>query len=154
MQYAIGVGSAVCCFGAAYAAHMIFPTKPIAEGDILLSQSTMGTLNFLPLETLKKMKLTPRKLIDLYIEKRANLADVLMIVSKTSSIDEAIKVIQAGEKTPENLFLTKAIQDHYPTVAPEPAPPVVEAPPAPPPAPAARPLHAPPPPPVAPPSLE
>jgi hypothetical protein len=115
MQYVVGVGTAVCCFAAAYGAHMIFPTKPIAEGDILLSQSTGDTLNFLPIEKLKEMKLTPRKLCQLYLDKRANLADVLMIVTNKSTFDEALKFIQTEPRTPENIFLMKAVHDHYPT---------------------------------------
>uniref|UniRef100_A0A6C0I5R3 Uncharacterized protein n=1 Tax=viral metagenome TaxID=1070528 RepID=A0A6C0I5R3_9ZZZZ len=115
MQYAVGVGTAVCCFAAAYGAHMVFPTKPIAEGDILLSQSTLNTLNFLPIEKLREMKLTPRKLCQLYLDKRANLADVLMIVTNKSTFDEALKFLQTQTQTPENMFLMRAVHDHYPT---------------------------------------
>ena len=114
MQYAAGIGSAVCCFAAAYGAHMIFPTKPIAEGDILLSQSTINTLNFIPIDKLREMKLPPRKLCQLYLDKKANLADVLMIVTNKPDFDSALTFLQTQPQSPENMFLLKAVHDNYP----------------------------------------
>jgi hypothetical protein len=113
MQSIIGVATAVCSFGAAYGAHCIFPTKPIAEGDILLSQSTIGTFNFLTRESLEKTAKKPRDLIDLYLKRKANLEDVVEIITGKNSIPEARAVLETAERTPENLFLLKAIKENY-----------------------------------------
>jgi len=114
MQSIIGVTTAVCCFGAAYGAHYIFPTKPIAEGDILLSQSTIGTFNFLSRDALEKTTKKPRDLIDLYLKRKANLEDVVEIITGKPSVEEARLALESSEKTPETLFLLKAIRENYP----------------------------------------
>jgi hypothetical protein len=57
MQAVIGSIVAVSAFGAAYAAQIMFPIEPIADADLLLSQSTIGTVNILS----NRLRLLPEK---------------------------------------------------------------------------------------------
>jgi hypothetical protein len=113
MQAVIGAVVAVSSFGAAYAAHMVFPVKPIDEADLLLSQSTIGTVNILNKEELERKKRTPRQLIQLYLDRKANLEDVIEIVTGKSSIKEAYSHLQSMEQTAEIKFLIKATEKNY-----------------------------------------
>ena len=116
MQAVIGSIMAVSAFGAAYMAHMIFPVKPIDDADILLAQSTVGTVNLLSKDTLQSQAKTPRELIDLYLQRKANLEDVIELVTGKSTIPEAYAELQKMPPTPETVFLMKVTQKYYPTL--------------------------------------
>jgi hypothetical protein len=113
MQAVIGSIVAVSAFGAAYAAHVIFPIQPIADADLLLNQSTVGTVNILNKDSLKQMAPTPRDMITLYLDKRANLEDVLDLVTGKPTAKEAYDFLKTQEPTIENKFLIKACETHY-----------------------------------------
>ena len=119
MQAVAGVIVAVSCFGAAYAAQMVFPVTPIAEADLLLNQSTVGTVNLLDKESLKEKAKTPRELIRMYLGKAANLADVLELVTGKSTVEEAYQDLLAKpDPSPEDKFLIRAAQTNYGLKAP------------------------------------
>lgn len=110
MQTIVCVVTAVSCAGAAYLAHQLFPTKSISDDEILLAQSTQNTLNFLTMDALRNKP--SRELIQLYLDKRANLSDIVMIITQTSSLEQAINKLNTSPPTPETLFLQKAVKDH------------------------------------------
>ncbi len=116
MQAVIGTIVAVSSFGAAYAAHMIFPVKPIDDADILVAQSTVGTVNILNKDSLQAQAKTPRELIELYLQRKANLEDVIEIVTGKSTIPEAFAELQKMPSTPETVFLMKVTQKNYSTM--------------------------------------
>jgi threonine dehydrogenase-like Zn-dependent dehydrogenase len=113
MQALLGSVVAVSCFGAAYAAHIVFPVKTIQDGQLLLSQSTLGTINVYNRDTLQSEAKTTPELIKLYLARKANLEDVLEIVTKKSTIKEAYNALRAQEQTPETVFLIKAAEQNY-----------------------------------------
>ena len=113
MQAILGSVMAVSSFGAAYAAHMIFPVKPIDEADVLLAQTTVGTVNVLNRETLESRSRTPRELIELYLQRKANLEDVIEIVTGKNTIPEAYAGLQRMPPSPEILFLIRATENNY-----------------------------------------
>jgi threonine dehydrogenase-like Zn-dependent dehydrogenase len=113
MQAVIGSIVAVSAFGAAYAANIMFPIEPIADADLLLNQSTMGTVNFLSKDSLKQMAPTPRDMITLYLDKRANLEDILDLITGKPTAKEAYDFLKTQEPTVENKFLIKACETHY-----------------------------------------
>lgn len=113
MQAIIGTIMAVSSFGAAYATQLMFPVKPVGEADILLSQTTIGTVNMLDKETLQERARTPRELISFYLKRQANLADVIEIVTGKSSINEAYAKLKTMDSTPEIQFLIKATEKNY-----------------------------------------
>ena len=113
MQTVIGSIIAVSAFGAAYAAHTMFPVQPIADGDLLLNQSTIGTVNILSKESLKQVASSPREMIDLYLKKQANLEDILELISGKSTVKEAYELLKSQESSVESLFLIKAYETHY-----------------------------------------
>lgn len=104
---------AVSSFGAAYATQLIFPVKPVGEADLLLSQTTIGTVNILNKETLEEKAKTPRELISFYLKRQANLADVIEIVTGKSSINAGYEKLKTMESTPEIQFLIKATEKNY-----------------------------------------
>lgn len=120
MQALLGSVVAVACFGAAYAAHSVFPVQPIKDAEILLSQSTLGTINVYNRDTLQREAKTTPELIKLYLARKANLEDVLEIVTKKSTIKEAYNALRAQEQTPETIFLIKAAEQNYGVKAEEP----------------------------------
>lgn len=113
MQAILGSVMAVSSFGAAYAAHMIFPVKPIDEADVLLAQTTVGTVNVLNRETLELRSRTPRELIELYLQRKANLEDVIEIITGKNTIPEAYAALQRMPPSPEILFLIRATENNY-----------------------------------------
>jgi len=113
MQAIIGAIMAVSSFGAAYATHLIFPVKPVGEADLLLSQTTIGTVNILNKETLEERAKTPRELISFYLKRQANLADVIEIVTGKSSINDGYVKLKSMDQTPEIQFLIKATERNY-----------------------------------------
>jgi len=119
MQAVVGCISAICCFGAAYGAHTIFPTEPITESDALLSQSTLATNNTLSKEALKTVGKTPRELIDLYMKGQATLEDTAQLITGKSTLQDAVRALETAEKTPENQFLLQAVQSRYKAFAPK-----------------------------------
>lgn len=119
MEAVLGTVSAVCCFGVAYATHSFFPTSPILDADILLTQSTLGTINTIKKDDLIKLNHSPKQLIDLYLKKQANLEDVIEIVTGKSSVQDAYDALLHMEQTPETAFLVKATKDYYIEVLPK-----------------------------------
>jgi hypothetical protein len=117
MQAVIGAIISVSAFGAAYAAQLIFPVQPIAEADMLLSQTTIGTVNILNKEDLQTKE--PRELIDLYLKRKANLGDIIEIVTGKTGLKESYAQLQLMDKTPEIQFLTKATEKNYDIAPPE-----------------------------------
>lgn len=113
MQAVIGSIIAVSSFGAAYAAHAMFPIEPIGDADLLLNQSTMGTVNFFNKESLKIQAPTPRDMITLYLNKQANLEDILDLITGKSTAKEAYDYLKTQEPTSEHKFLMKACETHY-----------------------------------------
>ena len=93
MIAALTAGSAVCCFGVAYASHMILPVKPVTPAEILKNQSTLNTLNFLTKDELKTRSIQER--IAAYTSSRANLLDVLghnsLLIHKLSDLRVLLK---------------------------------------------------------------
>lgn len=118
MQAVIGSIVAVSAFGAAYAAQIMFPIEPIADADLLLSQSTIGTVNILNKDSLKQIAPTPREMIDLYLKKQANLEDILDIITEKPNAKQAYDFLKTQEPTTENKFLIKACETHYGFVDP------------------------------------
>ncbi len=119
MQAIAGIIVAVSCFGAAYAAQMVFPVQPIADADLLLTQSTVGTVNFLDKESLQEKAKTPRELIRMYRGRAANLADVLELVTGKTTVEEAYRdLLEKPDPTPEDKFLIQAAQTNYGLKAP------------------------------------
>ena len=118
MIAALTAGSAVCCFGVAYATHMILPVKPVTPAEILKNQSTLNTLNFLTKEELKTRSIQER--IAAYTSSRANLLDVLLVTADKPTLNQAYVVIAKKIETfpPESEergqyeFLRKAADDH------------------------------------------
>jgi hypothetical protein len=113
MQAVIGSIVAVSAFGAAYAANVMFPIQPIADADLLLNQSTMGTVNIFSKDSLKQIAPTPREMIDLYLKKQANLEDILDIITSKPNAKDAYEFLKTQEPTVENKFLIKACETHY-----------------------------------------
>lgn len=113
MQAIIGAIMAVSSFGAAYATQLIFPVKPIGEADLLLSQTTIGTVNILNKDSLQEQAKTPRELISFYLKRQANLEDVIEIVTGKSSITESYAQLKTMDQTPEIQFLIKATEKNY-----------------------------------------
>ena len=163
MIAALTAGSAVCCFGAAYATHMMLPVKPVNAAEILKNQSTLNTVNLLTFNELKTRPLQER--IDAYTSSRANLQDVMMATTERPTLNQSYVAIAKKIPTlpPESKergqyeFLKKAADDHFTGFIPPPAPPPAPAPapattappapaPAPPPATTAPPAPAPAPP--------
>ena len=154
MIAALTAGSAVCCFGAAYATHMMLPVKPVNAAEILKNQSTLNTVNLLTFNELKDRPLQER--INAYTSSRANLQDVMMVTAERPTLNQSYAAIAKKIPTlpPESTergqyeFLKKAADDHFtgfippapptpPADTPAPAPaPTPPAPPAPAPAPA------------------
>jgi hypothetical protein len=119
MQAILGSLVAVSSFGVAYAAQLMFPVKPIQEADILLSQSTIGTVNILSKDELQSQQKTPRELIELYMSRKANLQDIIEIVSGKTGIRESYDQLKRLEQTPEIIFLVKSTERNY-NITPEP----------------------------------
>ena len=120
MQALLGSVVAVACFGAAYAAHSVFPVEPVKDDDLLLSQSTLGTINVYNRDTLQHEAKTTPELIKLYLARKANLEDVLEIVTKKSTIKDAYNALRAQEQTAETKFLIKAAEQNYGVKAEQP----------------------------------
>lgn len=139
MIAALTAGSAVCCFGAAYATHMMLPVKPVNAAEILKNQSTLNTVNLLTFNELKTRPLQER--IDAYTSSRANLQDVMMATTERPTLNQSYVAIAKKIPTlpPESKergqyeFLKKAADDHFTGFIPPPAPAPAPAP-APPPA--------------------
>jgi len=118
MIAALTAGSAVCCFGVAYATHMILPVKPVTPAEILKNQSTLNTLNFLTKDELKTRSIQERSAA--YTSSRANLLDVLLVTADKPTLNQAYVVIAKKIETfpPESEergqyeFLRKAADDH------------------------------------------
>ena len=134
MIAALTAGSAVCCFGAAYAAHMMLPVKPVNDAEILKNQSTLNTVNLLTFNELKTRPLQER--IDAYTSSRANLQDVMMATTDRPTLNQSYVAI--AKKIPtlpaeskergQYEFLKKAADDHFTGFIPPPAPAPVPAP--------------------------
>lgn len=132
MIAALTAGSAVCCFGAAYATHMMLPVKPVNDAEILKNQSTLNTVNLLTFNELKTRPIQER--IDAYTSSRANLQDVMMVTADRPTLNQSYVAI--AKKIPtlpaeskergQYEFLKKAADDHFtgfiPVQAPAPAP--------------------------------
>ena len=116
MQAILGTVVAVSSFGVAYAAHIMFPVQPIPDRDMLLSRSTVGTLNFIQKNDL--LPRTTRQLINLYLNKNANLQDVIESITDTSNINDAYSALLEMPPTIEKTFLIKAVHSHYPELSP------------------------------------
>jgi hypothetical protein len=142
MIAALTAGSAVCCFGAAYATHMMLPVKPVNAAEILKNQSTLNTVNLLTFNELKDRPLQER--INAYTSSRANLQDVMMVTAERPTLNQSYVAI--AKKIPtlapgstergQYEFLKKAADDHFTGFIPPPAATVPPPPPAPAPAPA------------------
>jgi hypothetical protein len=113
MQAVIGSIVAISSFGAAYAAHVMFPIEPIPDADLLLNQSTTDTVNILNKDSLKQIAPTSRDMITLYLKKQANLEDILDLVTGKPTAKEAYEFLKTQEPTSENKFLIKACETHY-----------------------------------------
>jgi hypothetical protein len=119
MIAALTAGSAVCCFGVAYATHSILPVKPVTPAEILKNQSTLNTVNVLSSDELKTRTLQER--INAYTSSRANLQDVLMVTAERPNLNQAYVAIAKKIETfpPESTergqyeFLKKAADDHF-----------------------------------------
>ena len=150
MIAALTAGSAVCCFGVAYATHMMLPVKPVNAAEILKNQSTLNTVNLLTFNELKDRPLQER--IDAYTSSRANLQDVMMVTAERPSLNQSYVAIAKKIPTlpPESKergqyeFLKKAADDHFTGFIPPPAPPTATVPPPPPPTATTPPAPAPP----------
>ena len=127
MQSLLGGIVAVSCFGVAYAAHSIFPVKPIEEADMLLSQTTLGTVNVFSRDSLEKQAKTPKELIQYYLDGTANLEDVLILVTGKPTVTDAYAALQQNPTTAENKFLIRAAETHY-HLSPAPSAPTPSAP--------------------------
>jgi hypothetical protein len=118
MIAALTAGSAVCCFGVAYASHMILPVKPVTPAEILKNQSTLNTLNFLTKDELKIRSIQDR--ITAYTSGRANLIDVLLVTTDKPTLNQAYVVVAkkietfppGSEERGQYEFLRKAADDH------------------------------------------
>lgn len=118
MIAALTAGSAVCCFGAAYASHMMLPVQPVTPAEILKNQSTLNTLNFLTKDELKTRSIQER--IAAYTSSRANLQDVMLVTADKPTLNQAyvtiakkIEQFPAGsEERGQYEFLKKAADDH------------------------------------------
>ena len=118
MIAALTAGSAVCCFGVAYASHMILPVKPVTPAEILKNQSTLNTLNFLTKDELKTRSIQER--IAAYTSSRANLLDVLLVTADKPTLNQAYVVVAkkietfppGSEERGQYEFLRKAADDH------------------------------------------
>ena len=147
MIAALTAGSAVCCFGAAYATHMMLPVKPVNAAEILKNQSTLNTVNLLTFNELKDRPLQER--INAYTSSRANLQDVMMVTAERPTLNQSYAAIAKKIPTlpPESTergqyeFLKKAADDHFTGFIPPapPTPPADTPAPAPAPAPATTP---------------
>ena len=115
MQAILGTVVAVSSFGVAYAAHIMFPVQPIPDRDMLLSRSTAGTLNFIQKNDL--LPRTTRHLINLYLNKTANLQDIIEAITDTSNINDAYSELLEMPPTIEKTFLIKAVHSHYPELS-------------------------------------
>jgi hypothetical protein len=119
MIAALTAASAVCCFGAAYATHMMLPVKPVTPAEILKNQSTLNTVNLLTFNELKP--LTTQQRIDAYTSGRANLQDVMMATADRQTLNQSYVAIAKKIETfpPESTergqheFLKKAADDHF-----------------------------------------
>ena len=126
MIAALTAGSAVCCFGAAYATHMMLPVKPVNAAEILKNQSTLNTVNLLTFNELKDRPLQER--IDAYTSSRANLQDVMMVTTDRPTLNQSYVAI--AKKIPtlpaeskergQYEFLKKAADDHFTGFIPPP----------------------------------
>jgi GTP-binding protein EngB required for normal cell division len=79
----------------------------------------VGTLNIINKEGLIKMNNTPRKLIDLYLKKQANLEDVIEIITGKSSVQDSYAELLRMEQTPETKFLLNVTKYYYKGVLPK-----------------------------------
>jgi hypothetical protein len=114
MQAVSGVLVAVSCFGAAYLAHMLFPVQPIGDADLLLTQSTLGTVNVLDKESIQQRAKTPREMIKLYIGRSANLGDILELLTGELTVEDAYKALrEKQDPTPEEKYLIRAAEQNY-----------------------------------------
>ena len=113
MQAILGTVVAVSGFGVAYFAHSVFPSEPLSDGDVLLSQTTIGTVNILNKESLKQEGSTPREWIQLYLNRKANLEDVLELVTGKTTIKSAYATLKTMNPSPEVRFLLKAAETNY-----------------------------------------
>ena len=140
MIAALTAGSAVCCFGVAYASHAMLPVKPVTPAEILKNQSTLNTVNVLTFNELKTRTMKER--VDAYTSGRANLQDVMMVTADRPSLNQSYVVIAkkieqlpaGSEERGYYEFLKKAADDHFsgfvPVAVPQPVPaPVAVAPP-------------------------
>uniref|UniRef100_A0A6C0CGY1 Uncharacterized protein n=1 Tax=viral metagenome TaxID=1070528 RepID=A0A6C0CGY1_9ZZZZ len=129
MIAALTAGSAVCCFGASYAAHQFFPVNPVNPEDALKNKSTMNTVNILTSDELKTRSLKER--IDAYTTGRANLQDVMMVTAEKGTLNQAYVAIAKkiptlpprSEQRGQYEFLKKAADDHYSGFVPTASPP-------------------------------
>lgn len=119
MEAVLGSVSAICCFGVAYMTNSFFPMTSISDADILMTQSTVGTLNIINKEALLKSNNTPRQLIDLYLKKQANLEDVIEVVTGKSSVQDSYDALLRMEQTPETKFLLNVTKYYYKAVLPK-----------------------------------
>jgi len=119
MIAALTAGSAICCFGASYAAHQMLPVKPVNPEDALKNKSTMNTVNILTADELKTRTLKER--IDAYTSGRANLQDVMTVTTEKPTLNQAYVAIAKkiptlpprSEQRGQYEFLKKAADDHY-----------------------------------------
>ena len=135
MIAALTAGSAVCCFGVAYATHMILPVKPVNAAEMMKNQSTLNTVNLLTFNELKTRPLQER--IDAYTSSRANLQDVMMVTAERPTLNQSYVAI--AKKIPtlpaeskergQYEFLKKAADDHFTGFIPVPSPPTATTPP-------------------------
>lgn len=116
MISAIAAASAVCCFAASYVAHQVLPVKPVNQSTMVSSQSTSGTVNVLSKEELKRQGKTPKELVDFYMKKQATLENVVEVITDTTDIESAYKVIVEKSKADETGYfklLKKSLEDQY-----------------------------------------
>jgi hypothetical protein len=127
MIAALTAGSAVCCFGVAFASHMILPVRPVTSAEVLKNQSTFNTLNFLSVEELKTRSIKER--ITAYTSSRANLQDVMIVTSGSPTLNQAYVVIAkkietlpvGSEERGYYEFLKKASDDHFSGIVQQPS---------------------------------
>jgi hypothetical protein len=119
MEAILGSVSAICCFGVAYMTQSFFPVRSITDADMILNQSTVGTLNIINKEALIKLKNTPRQLIDLYLKKQANLEDIIEIITGKSSVQDSYDALLRMEQTPETKFLLNVTKYYYKAILPK-----------------------------------
>ena len=108
MQAILGAVVSVSCFGLAYATHTLLPfTPPKVDLSIL---ETSGTIHILSRESLNGRPV--KELVQLYLDAKANLEDVLEAATNTHSISDALNALDDSR---ESEFLRKAAKKYYAT---------------------------------------